>query len=319
MKALIFDGKLTLNSRYPLPKRELDEALVRVKLSGICRTDLEILKGYMDFKGVLGHEFVGEVVESPRQELMGTRVVGEINCPCFKCPTCLSGRVKHCPSRSVLGISSRDGAFAQYLSLPIGNLHIVPTEITDEEAVFVEPLAACYEILEQVHFQPGQSIAVMGDGKLGLLVCQVLRLTGCQVKLIGKHTENLSLALSWGIDTVIREQIMTGEEKFDFVVDCTGKAEGFRESLNLTKPGGTLILKSTAFQSEPINLAPLVINEIQVVGSRCGPFAPALMALKEKLIHVRALINSVFTLDEGLEAFQKASKPGIMKVLIQTT
>lgn len=313
---MIYNGKLRLSSHHPLPKREAEEALIKVKLAGICNTDLEILKGYMGFRGVLGHEFVGEVVKCSHSELLGARVVGEINCPCHRCPTCVAGKSSHCPHRSVLGILSRDGAFAQYLSLPISNLHRVPDEISDEEAVFTEPLAACFEILEQVHFQPDQSIAILGDGKLGLIASQVLRLTGGHVLLIGKHPEKLTLARSWGIETTLREQV-SKDKRFDFVVDCTGKAEGFREALKITDARGTVIVKSTVFESEKVDLSPLVINEIRVIGSRCGPFAPALRALKEKLVTVKGMISSVYSLDHGLEAIQVASRSEIIKVLIK--
>lgn len=316
MKALIYDGRLYLNSHRPLPKGEPGEALIRVRIAGICQTDLEILKGYMGFKGVLGHEFVGEVVKDSCDELLGARVVGEINCPCYKCSDCLTGRTNHCPNRSVLGILARDGAFAQYLSLPISNLHLVPDEITDEEAVFIEPTAACFQILEQLHFQPDQDIAILGDGKLGLIASQVMRLTGCHVTLIGKHPEKLSLAFSWGIESVLRGQL-NKEKKYDFVIDCTGKAEGFREALQLTRAGGTIVVKSTVYQAEQIDLAPLVINEIRVVGSRCGPFAPALRALKGKLVTVKSMISSIFPLDNGLEAIEAASRPETLKVLIK--
>jgi threonine dehydrogenase-like Zn-dependent dehydrogenase len=311
MKAIIFDGKLRAVKDHPAPIPKRGEALIKVLMAGICNTDLEIIKGYQGFKGVLGHEFVG-VVEKPKK-LKGRRVVGEINLTCGACQYCLGGLKTHCPDRTVLGIHGKDGAMAEYLTLPIENLHEVPDNVTDEEAVFTEPLAAAFEILEQVHIKSTDKVLVMGDGKLGLLASMVLNLTQCDLALVGKHRSKLDIAKAQGINTLLLKDLAMGKS-YDVVIEATGAAAGFETALALTRPSGTIVLKSTVAEKSRINLFPLVVDEIKVVGSRCGPFAPALKALSKKLVDVRPLIRGVFGFDQDLDAFKRAK--GSLKAII---
>jgi threonine dehydrogenase-like Zn-dependent dehydrogenase len=315
MRALVYDGQLKLAEDYPQPEPPPEEALVRVKLAGICNTDLEIVRGYMGFEGVLGHEFVGVVEECADESLVGQRVVGEINCYCGECPTCRAGAPTHCPSRTTLGIWGRDGAFADYLSLPVANLHTVPEAVSDEAAVFVEPLAAALEILEQVQVKPTGRVVVLGDGKLGLLVAQVLGLMGCDLVVGGHHEEKLAILQRRGIDARLAEELPT--EKADVVVDCTGHPSGFAAARGLVKPRGTLVLKSTFHSDVEVSLSRLVVDEITLVGSRCGPFAPALRLLERGLVDVESLIRATYPLDEGLAAFERAQEEGMLKVLLE--
>ena len=311
MKAIIFDGKLRAVKNQPTPTPKRGEALIRVLMAGICNTDLEIIKGYQGFKGMLGHEFAG-IVEKPKR-LSGQRVVGEINLSCGTCQYCLGGLKTHCPDRTVLGIQGKDGAMAEYLTLPIENLHEIPDNVTDEEAVFTEPLAAAFEILEQVHIKSTDKVLVMGDGKLGLLASMVLNLTQCDLTLAGKHKSKLDIAKSQGINTLLLNNLAI-EKTYDVVVEATGKATGFETALALVRPRGTIVLKSTVAGKSRINLFPLVVDEINVVGSRCGPFAPALKALSKKFIDVRPLISGVFGFNQHLDAFKKAR--GTLKIII---
>lgn len=313
MKALVFDGTLRFADDYPQPKPSPDEALVRVLLAGICNTDLEIIKGYMGFRGVLGHEFVGIVVEAPDAGIVGKRVVGEINAWCGDCPTCRAGRPTHCPHRTTLGIFGRDGAFAEYLTLPQRNLHLVPDNLSNEAAVFVEPLAAALEILEQVHIRPTDRVAVLGDGKLGLLVAQVLSLTGCALTVVGHHATKLAILARKGIPTTTQPP----DDRFDVVVECTGQAAGFDLARRLVRPRGTLVLKSTFAGTQETTLAPLVVDEITLLGSRCGPFAPALRLLAAGLIDPAPLISATYPLEEGLVAMERARQRGTLKVLLR--
>jgi alcohol dehydrogenase len=310
MQAIVFDEQLKLNHDYPKPLAH-DELLVRVLRAGICNTDLEIVKGYMGFKGILGHEFVG-VVETG--EMQGARVVGEINADCGTCPTCLRGDATHCPNRTTLGIAKRDGAFAEFLSLPARHLHPVPDSVSDAQAVFVEPLAAACEITERLHIRPTDRVAVIGDGKLGLLCAQVLQLTGCDLLAIGRHENKLAILRYHGIAAIIDADAIRSQ--FDVVVDCTGHASGFDLARKLTRPRGTLVLKSTFHGSQETALAPIVIDEISVVGSRCGPFEPALRLLEKKLVDVESMLSAEYPLERGVEAFARAAAPGVIKVQI---
>jgi len=318
MKAVVFDKELKLIDDYPKPSPKQGEALVRVLLAGVCNTDLELMKGYMGFTGVLGHEFVGVVEEAPEGHghLVGKRVTGEINLYCGKCDVCRAGMPTHCPNRSVLGILNKDGAMAEYLTLPVRNLQVVPDGVPDEEAVFTEPLAAAFEILEQVHLQPTDRVLVMGDGKLGLLCAQVLGLTQAEVTLLGKHKEKLAIAGARGVQTVLLNEFKAGRD-FDVVVEATGTAAGFTSALGCVRPRGTIVLKSTVAQAAELNLAPVVIDEISVVGSRCGPFAPALRALEKKLVDVRPMISAVYSVDDAMQAFEHAARKGVLKVLVK--
>ncbi len=315
MRAVLFDGNLKLSSDYPAPKRQPGESLIRVKLAGICNTDLEITKGYMGYSGVLGHEFVGVVEESDEPRLRNKRVVGEINIGCNECEACTSGMRTHCSSRTVLGIMGRDGAMADLCALPDSNLHEVPEAVPDEAAVFCEPLAAAFEILAQVPVEPDQKTVVLGDGKLGLLVAQVLKTTGADVLLLGHSSEKLLLARNWGVRTALADELRA--ETADVVVDCTGSTDGFATALGIVRPRGTIVVKTTVAERFSINLAPLVINEITVVGSRCGPFEPALNALADGSVRVREMITDIFPLVRAPEAFERASRREAIKVLLR--
>ena len=293
MRALwLQDGQLCLRGDVPVPSRD-GEVVVRVLLGGICNTDIEMTRGYYPFTGVPGHEFVG-VVD-------GKRVVGEINAVCGSCEACRAGRRTHCERRSVLGIRNRDGAFADYLTLPAENLHVVPDEISDEEAVFVEPLAAALQIQEQVRITPDDRVLVVGHGKLGQLIAQTLALTGCKLTVRSRSAAAMP-PLS---------------KTFDVAVECTGNAEGFAIARNALRPRDTLVMKSTYAGNLNVNASSLVVDEITLVGSRCGPFAPALALLAEHMIDVRPLIHASYPLDDALTAFEHAQRRGTMKVLIR--
>ena len=316
MQALVYDGEaLRLREDYPRPVPPPGEALVRVRLAGICNTDLEIVRGYMGFRGVLGHEFVGTVEEAEDRSLIGQRVVGEINAYCGECSTCRAGRPTHCPHRTTLGIWGRDGVFAEYLTLPVRNLHKVPDTISDEEAVFTEPLAAALEILEQVHLRPTDRVVVLGDGKLGLLVAQALALMGCDLLAVGRHREKLAILARRGIPTALESE--AEGLAADVVVECTGRPEGFAAARRILRPRGTLVLKSTYHGRVEADLTGLVVDEITLVGSRCGPFPPALRMLQRGLVDVRSLISAVYPLAQGVEAFARAAEPGVLKVLLR--
>ena len=331
MRALVYrNNTLTLEKNYPRPDLQPGEALIRVLLAGICNTDLEITRGYLAFEGVLGHEFVGiveNVHEGPGASrpiyLIGKRVVGEINAACRRsdCLYCSQNMPTHCPDRTTLGILNRDGAFAEYLTLPVENLHIVPDNVSDEEAVFVEPLAANFEILEQVHLKPTDSVVILGDGKMGQLAAQVLPLSGCEVMMVGKHEEKLALAARHGVRTFVLDDPQSfrleNRRRVDLVVECSGSAQGLELALRLVKPRGTIVLKSTVAAQSTLHLAPIVIDEIRLQGSRCGPFVPALRALSQRRVDVLPLISARYSLDEGLDAFEQAGKKGMLKVLVQ--
>ena len=315
MRALLFDGSLKLRRDHPEPIRRPGESLIRVRLAGVCNTDLEIVKGYMGYSGVLGHEFVGVVEESDDERLLNRRVVGEINLGCGECELCRAGMRNHCPARTVLGILDRPGAMADLCILPDSNLHIVPEGVPDDAAVFCEPLAAAFEILSQVPVRSGLRAVVLGDGKLGLLVAQVIKTAGAELLLVGRSPEKLALARSWSIPTALADELT--REPADIVVDCTGSTRGFETALGLVKPRGTIVVKTTVADRFSINLAPLVVNEITVVGSRCGPFEPALKALADGSVQVKEMISKIFPMEQALEAFELASRPETLKVLIR--
>ena len=316
MRALVFDGSLSFRPRHPEPASATGDTLVRVRQAGICATDLEITQGYMGFKGVLGHEFVGEVVHSPDRDLVGQRVVGEINVVCGRCDLCMSGLSTHCRNRTVLGILNRDGAFADHVRLPAINLHALPPSIDDDAATFVEPLAAAFQVLKQLNFEGRKWVTVLGDGRLGLLVAQVLRDANCQVRVIGKHPQKLALCEKWSIRSRPLDDIVPRHDQ-DVVVDCTGSAAGFELAAQMVRPRGTIVLKTTAAAGKPLNLAPIVIDEINVIGSRCGPFREAIRALAEKRMDVASLIHRRMKLDQGVEAMDLAARPGVLKVLLR--
>jgi alcohol dehydrogenase len=323
MQALLFDGQLRLANEYPEPILAPGEALIRPTLVGICNTDIEITRGYMGFRGVLGHEFVGVVQDCEDRAWVGRRVVGEINAACRRCAFCARGDESHCPERTTLGIDRRDGAMAELFSLPIACLHEVPASMSDQAAVFAEPLAAALEILEQSHIRPTGRVAVVGDGKLGLLCAQVLRLPGCEVVVIGRHPERWELLHQQGIATADERrrtkdennEASIGPSSFDIVVDCTGQPAGLAVARNLVRPRGRLVLKSTFATESGVNLSKLVVDEVQLLGSRCGPFAPALRLLERGLIHVEPLVAGQFPLHQGLNAFAAASHH--LKILLE--
>lgn len=314
MRALHFDGGEVRVEDVREPRGGDDSVLVRVGLAGVCNTDLEITRGYMGFRGILGHEFVGRVEDGPA-EWRGQRVVGEINFACQGCPICHQGLRRHCPSRHVMGILEADGCFAELVRVPADNLHPVPDGVPDELAVFTEPLAAAFEILEQVHVEPGRDCVVFGDGKLGLLVAQVLHQAGARVLAVGRHPEKLRILEKRDIETCLASEWRG--DLASLVVEATGSAGGFEQAVAATRPRGTLVLKSTVAEAPATNLAPLVIDEITVVGSRCGPFPPALRALETGSVDVRSLVTERVPLARADEALRRAAEPGVLKVLIE--
>ena len=314
MQALTWDGARAAVGERPEPRGDAERVVVRVTLAGVCNTDLEITRGYMSFRGVLGHELVGVVADGP-PEWRGRRVVGEINFACGRCPTCAAGLGRHCPTRTVMGILGADGAFAEYVAVPVANLHAVPDGVADEAAVFCEPLAAAFEILEQVPAAAQARCVVLGDGKLGLLAAQVLAAAGARVLAVGRHRDKLALLARRGIETVTADA--WDRARADVVVEATGSAEGFAQAVAATRPRGTVVLKSTVAHGAPLNLAPVVIDEITIVGSRCGPFAPALAALASDSVDVRSMISGRRPLRDGAEALRLAAQPGVIKVLLE--
>lgn len=314
MKALLLErDELRFRNNYPEAEPPEGEVLVRVRCAGICETDLQLAQGYMHFQGVLGHEFVG-VAESGR--LKGQRVVGEINCACQTCDLCRRGDASHCPNRSVLGILRRDGAFAEYLSLPEANLHVVPESIPDEDAVFTEPLAAAFEIPTQIQIGRQQSVCVLGDGRLGNLCAQVLMTLGADVTVVGKHREKLQRPELAGAQVVLLDELDV-EKAFEVVVDCTGSSHGLETAIRLTRPRGTLVMKTTVAAPHRLSLAPIVIDEITIVGSRCGPFDQALLALDQHHVDVSQLLSARYPLEEFERAFAHAQQPDAMKVIFE--
>jgi len=296
------------------PRRPEGFALIRLLYGGICNTDLELERGYYGFRGIPGHEFVGEVVDSDDRRWIGERVVGEINLACGKCVWCARGLGRHCPTRKVLGIVKQPGAFREFLTLPERNLHRVPSEIPSEQAVFVEPLAAACEILDQVSIKAGTPVAVLGDGKLGLLVSQVLKAHGAEVHQYGRHKDKLRIAELAGVSTEVAKKLPVA--KYEFVVEATGSSEGLRQAVQMTQPRGTVVMKSTVHGMVSLDSAPVIVNEITLVGSRCGRFEPALRLLKSRKVRVDAMISEVLPLKNAARAFKDAAKPGVLKVLL---
>ncbi len=297
-----------------------EEALVRLTLSGVCNTDLEIARGYAGFQGTIGHEFVGVVESASSDKLLGRRVVGEINAGCGVCDLCAGGDARHCPDRTVLGILGRDGAHAEFLRLPVRNLLPVPDQVLDEHAVFAEPLAAACGIMERIQIEPGQRVAVIGDGKLGLLCAQAIALSGAAVLLIGKHPEKLRIAERRGIETSTPKPASKRKREFDVVVEASGSPSGVVGELDLLRPRGTLVLKSTFHgpaKFDDINQARFVVDEISIVGSRCGRMQPALDLLKKSAIDIDSLISEEYPLSRGVHAMERAGKKGVLKVLLR--
>jgi threonine dehydrogenase-like Zn-dependent dehydrogenase len=315
MRALFLDRELNLRTDYPDPAPASGESVVRVRMAGICGTDLELARGYMGYRGVPGHEFVGEVADSRAGALARRRVVGEINAACGRCARCMAGLGRHCPNRTVLGILGRDGAFADYLRLPDENLISVPDSIPDEMAVFVEPIAAIYEMFEQTSLRRDRKIAILGGGRLGTLAAMVLRAEDYAVVVVGRRRERLDSLTALGLEVELENRLEPA--CFDVVIDCTGQSAGFNRALALVRPRGTLILKSTAAAGAMLNLAAAVVNEITIVGSRCGRFGPAISALTTGKLDPRPLISAVCPLDDASAAFSAAGDPSNFKVLLK--
>jgi threonine dehydrogenase-like Zn-dependent dehydrogenase len=306
MLALVQKNGISVRD-VPEPQPRDGEVVVRVETAGICHTDLEIARGYMGFEGTLGHELAGVVVDG---ELAGERVVAEINLACGDCDFCARGLGRHCASRTVLGILGKDGCLAEYVTLPRENLHVVPREVDPDALVFVEPLAAAYEILEQEYVAPNERALVLGDGKLGLLALFVLAQAGADVSMEGRHENKLAIARALGARPSVKG------ERFDLVVEATGRKEGLARAIELVKPRGTIVLKSTFFGPTELEMAKIVIDEIKIVGSRCGPFAPAIAAIASGLFDPKPLVTSSFFLRDGVKAFEEAARPGVLKVLV---
>jgi alcohol dehydrogenase len=302
--------------RDPLPRVPQGFARIRLLAAGICSTDLELQRGYYGFRGTPGHEFVGEVTEAPDPAWIGARVVGEINLACGACDWCARGLGRHCPHRTVLGIVKHPGAFREFLTLPVRNLHRVPRNLADEQAVFIEPVAAACEILDQVKVPKDQPVAVLGDGKLGLLVAQVLHAYGAQVRLFGRHREKLRIVERMGVTTeVVRKKLP--DRSYPMVVDATGSAEGLGAAISMCIPRGTVVMKSTVHGLVSIDTAPAIVNEITLVGSRCGRFEPAIRLLGTGQVRVADLISEEFPLDRAPKAFKRAATKGVLKVLLR--
>lgn len=294
--------------------RKQNEALIKIRKAGICSTDLELVKGYYPYTGVLGHEFVGEVVRADDASWIGQRVVGDINAVCGACEQCLNGRPTHCENRTVLGIVNRDGVFAEFTQLPTANLHKVPASAPDEMAVFTEPLAAALEIQEQINIQPTDRVLLIGAGRLGQLIAQTLALTGCDLRVVARHKRQQELLSARGIRIIAEEEIQRW--RWDVVVEATGSSNGFALARQAIRPRGTLVLKSTYKGEMNVNFSSVVVDEVNIVGSRCGPFEPALRLMEAKQVDPTVLIDDEFSLSDGVKAFERAAQSGVLKVLL---
>ncbi|MBK9924098.1 MAG: alcohol dehydrogenase catalytic domain-containing protein [Anaerolineales bacterium] len=314
MNALWLENNQISLRDIPQP-RKTNEALIKIRKAGVCSTDLELVKGYYPYTGVLGHEFVGDVIEADDPSWIGQRVVGEINAVCNQCEQCLNGRPTHCESRTVLGIVNRDGTFAEYTTLPFENLHIVPASVPDEMAVFTEPLAAALEIQQQIQVKPTDRVLLVGAGRLGQLIAQTLALTGCGLHVVARHKYQQDLLKARGIRIISEEEIQRW--RWDIVVEATGSPSGFSLARQAIRPRGTLVLKSTYKGEMNVNFSSIVVDEINIVGSRCGPFAPALRLMESKQVDPTVLIDSEFSLGDALKAFEHAAETGVLKVLVQ--
>ena len=314
MKALLCShGQVRLaDVAKPVPGSQ--EALIKVTMAGICNTDLEVLSGYREFNGILGHEFVGVVESDPLGELTGKRVVGSITVFCGECWHCRRDEANLCLNRTTIGINERDGAFAEYMALPRHNLHVVPAQLSDMEAVLIEPLAAGMRVAEQVHIRPDHTVAVLGDGKLGLLSAKVLSAGGSNVTVVGKHRDKLSLASAMGLRAALSDHF-TGPA--DVVLDCTGSLSGLETAIKLVRSGGTIVLKTTVSGMYNIDLSEVVVREIRLVGSRCGPFASTLALMERHDLELSGMVEAVYPLDQGVEAFNHARRKGSLKILLK--
>ena len=315
MKALWLENN-QLSLRDISQPRKANEALVKIRKAGICSTDLELVKGYYPYTGILGHEFVGEVVDAQDVSWIGQRVVGEINVVCGICEQCLNGRSTHCENRTVLGIVNRDGTFAEFTTLPITNLHHVPESVPDEMAVFTEPLAAALEIQEQINIKPTDRVLLVGAGRLGQLIAQTLALTGCDLRVVARHSYQQNLLNARGIQVIAEEEIQPW--RWDVVVEATGSPGGFVLARKAIRPRGTLVMKSTYKGEMNVNFSSLVVDEINIIGSRCGPFEPALRLMESHQVDPTVLIADEFKLEDALKAFERAAETGVLKVLVET-
>ena len=314
MQALWLENHQLDLREMPEPSRP-GEALIRIRKTGICSTDLELVKGYYPFTGILGHEFVGEVVTADDQTWVGQRVVGDINVTCGNCEQCLGGRSTHCENRTVLGIVNRDGTFAEFTTLPLSNLHRVPASVPDEKAVFTEPLAAALEIQQQVHIQPTERVLVIGAGRLGQLIAQTMALTGCNLHVVARHEYQQKILTERRIKLIAEEDVRPW--RWDIVVEATGSPDGFSLARQAIRPRGTLVMKSTYKGEMSVNFSSIVVDEINIVGSRCGPFEPALRLMEKGEVDPSVLIAAEFKLGEVLQAFERAAQPGTLKVLVE--
>jgi len=300
------------------PQRPKGFALIRLLVGGICNTDLELQRGYYAFRGTPGHEFVGEVVDADDPDLLARRVVGEINLACRQCEWCRRGLGRHCPTRTVLGIAGHPGAFREFLTLPEANLHVVPDSLSNETAVFVEPLAAACEILDQAAIPDGSPVAVLGDGKLGLLIAQVLNARNKDVHLYGRHKAKLRIAERAGV-RVATVKRKSPSNNYDWIVEATGSTDGFRQAIQMIRARGTIFLKSTVHGASHVDMAPVVVNELTIIGSRCGRFEPALALLQSRKVNVTDMISDEMPLSQAKRAFARAAEPGVLKVLLQAS
>jgi len=314
MQALWLENQQLDLREVPEPTRP-GEALIRVRKAGVCSTDLELVKGYYPFTGIIGHEFVGDVVECDDPAWVDHRVVGEINVTCGNCEQCLGGRSTHCENRTVLGITKRDGTFAEYTTLPTANLHRVPASVPDEMAVFTEPLAAALEIQQQVHIRPADRVLVIGAGRLGQLIAQTLALTGCDLHVVARYPHQQKLLIERGIELILEEDVQPW--RWDIVVEATGLSSGFSLARQAIRPRGTLVMKSTYKGEISVNLSSIVVDEVNIVGSRCGPFEPALRLMEKGEVNPSVLITAEFKLGDVLQAFEHAAQPCVLKVLVK--
>lgn len=314
MKAIWLEYQQLEMRDIPKPNRP-NEALIKIRKAGVCSTDLEMLRGYYPFTGVLGHEFVGEVMDAPDKSWIGQRVVGEINAVCGECESCLNGRATHCENRTVLGITRRDGVFAEYTTLPLENLYRVPASVSDEAAMFTEPLAAALEIQEQIKLQESDRVLVIGAGRLGQLIAQTVALTGCDLRVIARHLYQQQLLTARGIKLISESQIQP--RKWDVVIEVTGSPDGFNIARRAIRPRGIIVLKSTYKGEMSVNLSSIVVDEITVLGSRCGPFEPALKLLESGAVDPTVLITAGYKLEDGIKAFEHAGQAGVLKVFVE--
>lgn len=316
MQAIWLENQvLSVVDDLPIPQPTVGEALLRVRLAGICNTDLEMLRGYYPFSGILGHEFIAEIVNAGDPDLIGRRVTGEINIVCGVCATCRGGDRSHCENRSTLGIHNRPGCFAEYLTLPLEILHPIPDHVSDEAAVFTEPLAAALEIQQQIHIRPGSKVLIVGAGRLGQLIAQTLALTGCDLNVVVRHDYQREILTARAIPTLTENEI--SERTYDVVIEATGAPGGFSLARRAVRPRGTMVLKSTYAGDLSVNFSSIVVDEITLVGSRCGPFEPALRLLESGQVDPTPLITDIYPLSEGRAAFKHAAQSGVFKILFR--